>query len=332
MSCHCYAANGICSDFVPKAGNYDNVKFPVGAVEGKRPHGNVADDVRTVQKLMNLIPASEGAPVEDLAVDGICGALTRGAIKNFQARQFPGTVPDVIVDPDQSTIYRMNEIAYPTFDKELLDAARASLAFLASYIARTLQEISVIEAAWSLDNPLFSREKEIARLNYHFHLERSTDKFRDLQFIRRTYQDMLTVCGHVPKGPNQKPAFGFLELRPHEAVGEVYYAWAYGGGWKYLQGVEGRDKALHMDLRADQIYLTRKLLSANSGAIGYAISHELAHYVGGRSRDIDHIDDRAYYGRQTAKYEKLNAYESTTNADCYAQFNWEVNRGYRYTP
>jgi peptidoglycan hydrolase-like protein with peptidoglycan-binding domain len=332
MGCHCYASNGVCSDFVPKSANYDDIKFPVGAIEGKRSNGNHPDDVRTIQKLMNLIPHIEGAPVYDLAVDGICGPLTRGAIKSFQLKQFPNKTPDVIVDTDQTTLYRMNEIAYPFEDKVLLDTARASLSLVAGYISRTLVDISLIKAAWSNPNALFRRETEIARLNYHFHLDRSNDRLRDLEYIRRTFQDMLTVCGHVPGGPNQKPAWGFLDLRPHEADGEVYYAWCYGGGWKHFQGRTGHSRKLHMDIRADQIYLTRKLLTANNGAIGYAISHELAHYVGGLDKTVDHIADHVYYHRNTKKYEALSSREAIRNADSYSQYNWEVNRGYKFQP
>jgi hypothetical protein len=58
----------------------------------------------------------------------------------------------------------------------------------------------------------------------------------------------------------------------------------------------------------------------------------MSHYVGGRSGEIDFIDDRAYYHRQRVKYERLSPYEAMTNADSFAQFVWQANVHAHFLP
>ena len=44
--------------------------------------------VKTIQGLLNRVPASAGGPSPALEVDGKCGAMTSAAIRAFQSRQF----------------------------------------------------------------------------------------------------------------------------------------------------------------------------------------------------------------------------------------------------
>lgn len=83
-----------------------SIRAPVG-----RGGVNQAPDVRTVQELLNGVPPAWGGPTPKLALDGLIGPKTIGAIGDFQTTQF-GTVfqADFRVDPGQMTITRLNQI------------------------------------------------------------------------------------------------------------------------------------------------------------------------------------------------------------------------------
>lgn len=105
-----YGLGSSCVPFAPED-LFQDVNAPVGAIEGARPSGNQSADVKTVQNLLNQIAPSEGGQQDGsggLAVDGICGPLTRDAIVTFQKRQFAAFKPDGIVDPTARTINRLN--------------------------------------------------------------------------------------------------------------------------------------------------------------------------------------------------------------------------------
>lgn len=68
---------------------------------------NRADDVYTVQSLLNDVPAGGGGPLAPLDTDGKCGPLTVGAILRFQQTQFHWA--DGRVDAGGQTIGRLGE-------------------------------------------------------------------------------------------------------------------------------------------------------------------------------------------------------------------------------
>jgi peptidoglycan hydrolase-like protein with peptidoglycan-binding domain len=70
---------------------------------------NKDPDTRTVQQLLNKVPAGQGGPKVPLEVDGICGRLTRGAIHNFQLHHFGWSGADGRVDPSMQTLAKLNE-------------------------------------------------------------------------------------------------------------------------------------------------------------------------------------------------------------------------------
>ena len=86
-------------------------------------------DVVEIQKALNRVPAEQGGADPQLTVDGLSGPMTRGAIRTFQTKQFPGVPADSRVDPKQRTIGRINEIlaAQPTPSAQSAAAARSSL-------------------------------------------------------------------------------------------------------------------------------------------------------------------------------------------------------------
>jgi Putative peptidoglycan binding domain len=59
-------------------------------------------DVMTVQYLLNCVPATQGGPAKELAVDGAAGPKTIAAIEGFQRRM--GGFADGRVDPGGATL------------------------------------------------------------------------------------------------------------------------------------------------------------------------------------------------------------------------------------
>ncbi len=69
---------------------------------------NRTADVKTIQELLNQIPTSKGGPNPLLAVDGLVGPKTIGAIRNFQKFHFGWS--DGRVDTNNVTIAKLNEL------------------------------------------------------------------------------------------------------------------------------------------------------------------------------------------------------------------------------
>jgi peptidoglycan hydrolase-like protein with peptidoglycan-binding domain len=61
-----------------------------------------ASDVMTVQYLLNCVPATQGGPAKELAVDGAAGPKTIAAIEGFQRKL--GGFADGRVDPGGATL------------------------------------------------------------------------------------------------------------------------------------------------------------------------------------------------------------------------------------
>ena len=198
--------------------------------------------------------------------------------------------------------------------------ANGGLSIVAAYLSRTLATLETIRAGMSLPSPLFRNEADIAVLNENFHLDRSSDPLRDLDAIIAVYRDIQLVVAHVPRGPNQKSAFGFIDAAKTRKHGRSLYGFCRAGAWKYSQGQTTED-----GVRLDTVYLTHKVFTGANGIFQYVVLHEVAHFVGGRHGDIDCIRDQAYFHLDPARYERLSTYEAMTNADSYAQYAWQVN-------
>ena len=73
---------------------------------------NRANDVKTIQDLLNAARPTWGGPNPKLVVDGLIGPKTIGAIRQFQVHHFATVFrPDSKVDPGRRTIERLNEVA-----------------------------------------------------------------------------------------------------------------------------------------------------------------------------------------------------------------------------
>lgn len=336
----------VCETRMPSAFlGYRDVAKPVGALENLRGNkaGNVKADVLAVQEMLNLVAIAQGGQMgpggaKGLVEDGIIGKFTRGAIVTFQKKQFPDKNADGVIEPAKRSIYRLNLLAYTEVDETLRARAKAEIAQAARYIRQGRHIIDQMRHQLRVPSSLFSGGKAERLLNYHFRLDKSTDKQRDLDTIDRVLSDMHIRTAHVPSGPNQREAFGFIDSQPASYAKDPPYAFAFGGGFHYLQGrtigdmFPGGGTGLPPDMRMDLIYLTRRVLTASVGTPTYVIMHELAHHVGGRMGDIDHVTDHAYWHRQQSKYERLTTYQCMTNADCYSQFCWEAATGTHFRP
>jgi putative chitinase len=73
-----------------------------------RNGGNVRDDVKTVQILLNL-NVDQLAPWEPVAEDGAIGDQTIGAIEEFQRRVMQVAAPDGRIDPGGRTLQRLRD-------------------------------------------------------------------------------------------------------------------------------------------------------------------------------------------------------------------------------
>lgn len=72
---------------------------------------NRSTDVRTIQEMLNKALPGWGGPTPKVAPDGICGPLTRAAIRRFQQVQLSTYfMPDGRVDPGKRTLRRLNHI------------------------------------------------------------------------------------------------------------------------------------------------------------------------------------------------------------------------------
>jgi len=317
---------------------FQDVTLPVGRIEnrGSAP-GNTAADTRTVQTLLNRIPAVQGGTQGSgewglgLEVDGDCGPLTKGAIKQFQKVQFPSISPDSIVDPAHRTIYRLNRLASQCLDDVLMQRARQSLRQVARFIDRALSELEIVEMALRTGE-LIKFLPAIRRANTHFRIQRSPDPFPHLWFIRETFRTMLEVVALPPGSNTATPAFGFLGITPLASLQAEHFAYAMPGGYQFLKGQTLTIENDVVEHAMDLIYLTPRMLDLTDSGFVYVIMHELAHYVGGEEGSTNHIDDRAYFHRERAKYERLTPFEATRNGDCYSQFAFEVNTGKLFHP
>jgi len=107
----------------------------ISASVGRMGGRNLPDDVRTVQELLNEVPATAGGPAPPLVPDSICGPKTIGAIQAFQLHHFGFSGADGRVDPGGRTLAKLNE-----FDRPLLET-------------RSIKRVGISEAPLDPDRP-----------------------------------------------------------------------------------------------------------------------------------------------------------------------------------
>lgn len=87
-----------------------SISAPVGIGSPNR-----ADDVRTIQELVNKVPLDQGGLPDDkkLVVDGICGPKTQDAISKFQLKHFGWKGADGKIEPGKQTLAKLNDFDKP---------------------------------------------------------------------------------------------------------------------------------------------------------------------------------------------------------------------------
>ena len=169
------------------------MKGSVG-LNGRNQH----DDVVYVQRLLNRFIGPTGMAIEKLVDDGICGSLTRGAIKLFQEVYCGFKYPDQRVDPGKTT---QQKLLGPIDQPRLGDPHEPSLQ-------------SVIQVLRSTQLSLVSFE--LNGTNIHFH-----DYFEASKF----FSDRKILVYHQPgKGnsaeyfhKNSPPLRGYMLIGFREA-------------------------------------------------------------------------------------------------------------------
>jgi hypothetical protein len=170
---------------------------------------NAANDVRTVQALLNDVPPEAGGPVPKLAVDGLSGPLTRAAIAKFQKAQLGFS--DSRVDPGGPTLKRLNEFgagktglglapsAAPNAQRDAIRMATAQAAWPDVIIAcRRGEQTATAAADFKMLGPgaLTTSPEPYQFIDRHFKFGNQDDArtIAELRFIAVTFRRMKTIA------------------------------------------------------------------------------------------------------------------------------------------
>lgn len=273
---------------------------------------NRADDVKKIQTLLNGVRPDRGGPVPKLVVDGLCGPLTRNAIRKFQAfLQLP--VQDSRVDPDGPTLMalnseRMNSTA-PSMPL-LRHAIRLFRAINASSDARAAvkRAIAVTESAlhYKMIGPGLTQSPDAYQfVSQHFKFDGVSDNraVDDLTYIRAIYRRMETVLRGVP-GVTGTQIYG-SNLHDIDPTPEQTPAM-----WKAYVPVA--DEGPYLSTR---IYWTDNIDGHPQDRYTYLLLHELAHFVDNIEPTLQ-IVDHGYLALGTVF--ALDHHRRVRNADNYS--------------
>lgn len=318
-----YSFGNECSLSEPPNAGGDKIGSPVG--ENAR---NIAEDVRTVQRLLNGVPPGDGGPVKPLNIDGIAGPLTKGAIRQFQSRHLPRA--DGRVDPEGPTLQKLRALnlggglsgqaapaapgAAPSGDITL----RLATAILVAPEVRR----AIVGARSALEGLLFTprggflRQRNEVLFNQHFGSPGNQEK-GSFRFALQNFANMLSAAD------NPRPSiFGgtfanFLDIDPVNFAKNNKGETVFG----YVR-IQGRENALLDAAGVDstKIYLTAAMDGQPRDQFLLLGLHELAHLSSNRGPAV-FLEDHAY-GFQT-KYFTLSHNVRLRNADSYANFAFE---------
>jgi hypothetical protein len=298
---------------------------------------NLAPDVRTVQELLNGVPTPSGGPVPLLAVDGLIGPKTVGAIQRFQRTQLGWA--DGRVDPGGPTITRLTALTTPVGAKPgtagainafkgeaaahspnpILDALRLTTMTISVPDARTAvtKAIATVEQAFSFvmlgGGGLTGNPKSFDMVDSHFLFKDvpREQALSEMQFIGTTFRRMkgvldkrTSVFGGPMFGPN------LFETDPHQDKTDPRVK-----AYVPLSSVEHTD-----GLTPHKIYLCRGLDGQTQDRYTHILIHEMGHFVDDETPETEITDHGyAFFGTlKTLPHEKR-----IHNADTYAIFAFE---------
>ncbi|MGD9884802.1 peptidoglycan-binding domain-containing protein [Reyranella sp.] len=300
-------------------------------------------DVVEIQKALNRVPAVEGGAHPQLTVDGLCGPLTRGAIRTFQGKQFPGIQPDSRVDPKQRTIGRINEIlsAQPASSASSAqsDGSARSNLVAAPKAAPDSEKPEIQKAFATIPECLTLVRSAIHRLeaikflgtssavaNWNFKVDKSPNPTAHIDRIIGIYRKMEQVLFFA--GRPGTP-FRLFQWSPHHPDPKQSGVPAYTSLGGMERGLAEKDE---FNEYKNAIYITPEF--ANKVFAASIIIHELAHYCGGSERNIDSIEHRAspfphpngvHLEDGFRSYARMTPDEAFRNAQSYQAF-CEPNR------
>jgi hypothetical protein len=309
----------------PKEPDAASISAAVG-IGGK----NRADDVRTVQDLLNQVPTASGGPVPLLVVDGLIGPKTNAAIRRFQKAQLGWA--DSRVDPNGPTIARLGNFAKRSggvdFDKgapvagksnPILEAFRVTTMVISVPDAKTAvtKAISRIDQAASFvmlgGGGLFAKPESFDIVDRHF-LFKGVDRDQtlfELQFMRTTFLRMKAVLDNrtsVFGGPMFGPNLFEIDPFPDKTDPRVK-------AYVPRSSVERTD-----GLTPNRMYLCRGLDGQTQDRYTHILIHELGHFVDDERPETEIVDHGyAFFGTlKTLPHDKR-----LHNADTYAIFAFE---------
>lgn len=100
-------------------------------------------DVAAVQKRLNRVPPGDGGPAAPLAVDGLCGPLTKAAVLKFQRRYAPPLITDGRIDPGKNTWKKLVGLTGDAVSHPKAPAAPSAAAAVTEADARELLNIAL---------------------------------------------------------------------------------------------------------------------------------------------------------------------------------------------
>lgn len=288
---------------------------------------NRPTDVRAVQEALNRFAPADGGPPEPLALDGVCGALTRKAIRAFQRHWMlsgvaGGTERDGVIDVDGPTATRLREgpgaevaVAAPRGERGAARPGRDD-ARLRAARPRVLEIVATARAVLSVAQARYKRfplasditnlargDAAVAKVEAHFHAGRTRDPAARLARIDAVYQGMQATLALAAAGLTTDPT----GCDDHD--GALAAAWE---GGLQAGAATGRMRAIRVFPPARDI---------DGEALAYALVHSLAHHVGPATAPIV---DLAYCHRSPEAYAALGPAGALRNADSYAQFAFDA--------
>ena len=276
-------------------------------------------DVRAIQNALNKFEPIDGGPDPKLVVDGLIGPKTKAAIHQFQKKfnlhPKSSTVPDDIVDPEGPTIRRLRKGpgAIPDLPgefaariprlTEIITAARAVL-----LLAKTF-----IRPPGGVPG-LGTGKGSAQKVDRHFHTSKLRDPVTRLNEIDSIYLGMLTAIGFIPQGV-------ILAQNEPPRVAEGAFMFTFMGGNRLRIRKPNEPAPTFEGLDVTSIYLCPRARTLNPDGFVYAMTHELAHFVGPTDNGIG---DNAYFHKTPDKYRNLSPIFAFQNADCYSQFAFDA--------
>jgi peptidoglycan hydrolase-like protein with peptidoglycan-binding domain len=290
---------------------------------------NFKDDVTAVQTLLNTAHVQVKAPKKPIAIDGLVGPETIGAIRQFQQQELG--FQDGRVDPNNKTINRLNQVATaagfvlppapmpipaPQNFATPLDAAVDAVPLARFWTIMALAELNTLNAlaftSQVVKNPtgvIFPSVFEAA--NTHFHLDRDARNLRtNLTKAIGVFTRILNVLD------NHEVIF-----RSGPPAKDSPFADAPMGGLNF----PGTDFF--------RITFRPGFVTCGPNTRAAMLAHEGAHFVGGVN-EITHfamefpIPQGQPQGKgNTRNYQQLTTSEALRNASSYAAFAIQAATG-----